>query len=50
MVSESLELGFSSCPLEEGTLHALTTCYGAQVNSGRASEVTCVHRVQEGTM
>ena len=33
MVSESLELGFSSCPLEEETLHGLTTCYGAQVNS-----------------
>lgn len=50
MVSESLELGFSSCPLEEGTLCALTTCYGEQVSSGRAPEVTYVHRAQEGTM
>ena len=46
MVSESLELGFSSCPLEEGMLSALTTGYGVQVNSGRAPEVTYVHRTQ----
>ena len=51
MVSKSLEHGFSSCPLEESrTPAALTTCYIAQVPSGRGPEATYVHRAQEGEM
>ena len=51
MVSKSLEPGFSSCPLEESrTLTPLTTCYVAQVPSGRGPEATYIHRAQEGEM